>query len=334
MKADLHVHCGGAIQASTIHDIIKHHEPTTSITIEEIKTKLVPKPTEHTFQGFLRRFDILDRLFWDRWSIAYMLKQICWDLAANKIGYCELKFSLGRYVRDSKMSPEDIILFMSEIIGEESEKWEIKVNLQLALKYESDLEQQLRFSQVIRNPKVRNCVCGIDLVGDEAKFFGELSTNFYKPIFEEWGAAGKGLQAHVGESQTAENVRTAIEVLKVNRVAHGIKAVDYPDIMDLAKEKGVCFDIGISSNLCTGVIDSLINHPVRRIFDYGVPITIGTDDPIILNTNLDHEYQLLMDLNFTKDEILKIMDNSVYYAFDKYISCTSRRVQLANSIST
>jgi len=289
--------------------------------MEQIQESMLYKENEpYTFQKFLRKFDILEKINWNRENIKKVIQQISWNIVAEKINYCELKLSIGRYVRDSGLNASDVIKFIHDIISEEEQKWDVRLPIILCLKYESDKKQQLEFSNIIKNG-ARDCVSGIDLVGDEEY----LDIDFYIPIFKRWKDAGKGLQAHVGESQSAENVRLAIEKLNVDRIAHGIHAADHPDILDLAKSKDVCFDIALSSNVYTGVVKSISEHPIRKLFEK-IDVTIGTDDPVILNTNLDNEYRILLDLGFTENEILQIIDNSIYHAFDPYISCLSKRV--------
>lgn len=315
MKVDLHRHIGGSIRIETIAKMIQ-------LPIEEIKSKMLYAPNEqYTFQSFLRKFDILDKITWDKKNIHLLLKQIIWDIVAEKINYCELKLSIGRYVKDTGLTPNDAIRYIKDIISEEENNWDVVIGLVLSLKYEQDREQQKSFSSVINDSSVRASLVGIDLVGDEEYF----DADFYEPIFKDWKNAGLGTQAHVGESQSAENVRLAVEKLKVDRIAHGIKIIDCPDIIDVVKKNDVSLDIAISSNLYTGIVRKLEEHPIRRLFDAGVQLTVGTDDPVILNTTLDHEYMLAKSLGFTDAELFSIMDNSIYYAFNSYIACNSKR---------
>ncbi len=98
--------------------------------------------------------------------------------------------------------------------------------------------------------------------------------------------------AHVGEINHPEHVRQALMNLNIDRVCHGIAAADDKEIAKIAKDKNIAFDIGISSNVHTGVAD-LYAHPVKKMLDNGFIINIGTDDPVIFSTNLDKEYKLL-----------------------------------------
>lgn len=304
---ELHRHLGGSINATTIQIMRKDLE------LSEIQQALIMNGDEDkTFHKFLSKFDILDKIEWTRENIEIAIRQVCWDVVKEQIQYCELKFSIGRYVKDTGMTPEEVVIYISDILIDESSKWNVQIVPVFSLKYETPREIQSKFAQVINNSKVAERVVGLDLVGDE-QFFDH---KFYKPIFDYWRSFGKGLQAHVGESQSVNNIKLAVEELKVNRIAHGIKAIEDINIIKLLIDHDISLDIAITSNICTGVVKSISEHPVRKLFDLGVPITIGTDDPVILNTSIKKEFELLEKyFGFTANEIELIVKNSARFAF-------------------
>jgi adenosine deaminase len=277
------------------------------------------------FYNFLSKFNILDEIHWDEWALDYAITQVCWDIAREHIDYAELKFSVDRYSQSLGWPNQRVVKFIHDIIERECDKWGMYIALVLSLKYSTDKERQRQIAKLIETDAA-DCIVGIDLVGDE----GVFTPDFYVPIFREWKKAGKGLEAHVGESQSAENVRIAIEKLGVHRVAHGIKAADYPDILALAKERNVCFDTALTSNLFTGVVPSLREHPAKRLINQGVAVTIGTDDPAILGTDLDKEYSLLQTtFKLSDEQIIDVMYNSYLYAFPSILkSMDSLQVSL------
>ena len=236
-----------------------------------------------------------------------MIEQICWDIVAESLDYVELKFSIDKYIK--YFSPVEIITLIHSKMNEEAQKWGFSFGLVLSLKYESDRTTQRYISKIIENPDIANCLVGLDTVGNE-EFFEYC---FYQPILQEWRKYGKGLQMHVGETQSSENVKAAIE-LGVDRIAHGIHAVNDTDTMRLATEKDICFDIALTSNVYTGIVRSYSEHPIKQMIDAGCIISIGTDDPYVLQTKLNNEYQHLS--NICSDDVLyKVMKNSVDYAF-------------------
>lgn len=285
------------------------------MSLQDVRSRMCYAADEpHEFHYFLDKFRILDDIQWDEQSLIEVIHQVCWDLVREHIDYCELKFSVDKFVRQMGWSPQAVIKFVYQHMNEECSRWGILVPLVLSLKYESDPENQRRTAKLIEDPEIANMLAGIDLVGAEACF--NVNLDLYMQIFKQWRDAGKGTMAHVGETQSARNVRIAIEKLGVKRIAHGIRILEDPEIVALARERDICFDIALTSNVYTGVVSDYKNHPVQRMLEAGLKITIGTDDPAILNTTLDNEYKILMDTFKLSDEcVLGIMDNSLRYAF-------------------
>ena len=313
MKCDLHRHLGGSIRPNTIYDILRREKRGTYFSVAEVAKDMIDSPNDkRDFAHFLDKFSILETVVWDDWAIKHMITQVSWDIASEGLDYVEIKLTLDKYLRSPNWTPATVVRFIYDTFMEQAAKWGFVPALVLALRYDTDREQQLKIAKAIADPLLADRVVGLDLVGDERMF----DADFYKPIFDEWRQAGKGLEAHVGETQNAENVRMAIEKLGVKRIAHGIKAADSPDILAMAKERGICFDIALTSNIDTGAVKDLATHPVRKMLDQGCAITIGTDDPVTLSTTLDQEYEKLRHyLELTEDQLMDIMHNSFKYAF-------------------
>src|SRR5205085_6318656 len=108
------------------------------------------------------------------------------------------------------------------------------------------------------------------------------------------------LVAHAGEWTSAEAVREAIEDLGVQRVGHGVRVVDDPRVAALARERGIVFEVCITSNLQSGVVEQAADHPVRAMTALQLPTTLNTDDPAVSGISLSHEYlKVVDDLDFT-----------------------------------
>jgi adenosine deaminase len=126
----------------------------------------------------------------------------------------------------------------------------------------------------------------IDICSDE---FIQPIRNF-KKIYKKAKDSGLRLKAHVGEFGTADDVMEAVEELELDEVHHGIAAATSPSIMNWLADNRVQLNICPSSNVMLGVVKGYEVHPIRKLYDYGVPVTINTDDLLIFNQTVSQEY--------------------------------------------
>ncbi|HET6451625.1 MAG TPA: adenosine deaminase [Spirochaetia bacterium] len=117
----------------------------------------------------------------------------------------------------------------------------------------------------------------------------------FAPWFDRARRAGYPVVAHAGETGGAEHVRQAVVDLGARRVQHGVRAVEDPSVLRLLREQRVCCDVALTSNVCLKVVPSLAEHPLRRLMECGVPITLSTDDPPFFSTDLLREWARARD---------------------------------------
>jgi adenosine deaminase/aminodeoxyfutalosine deaminase len=127
--------------------------------------------------------------------------------------------------------------------------------------------------------------------------------------------AGLRLTAHAGETDGPESIRAALEI-GAERIGHGIRAVDDPDLMRRLREEQIPLEVCITSNVKTGAVASLDAHPVRRLFDAGVPITLNTDDPGVFETDLAREFGLAGEVfGFSESELAGVAETARTFRF-------------------
>ena len=121
---------------------------------------------------------------------------------------------------------------------------------------------------------------------------------------------------HAGEWGRSENIREAIEDFDADRIGHGIRVVDNPDLMALAKERNIPFEVCVSSNLLTGAVTREEDHPIKEMLANGLAVTLNTDDPSIFDLSLSDEYQMLVDqYHISEQSIQNLVQNGINFAF-------------------
>jgi aminodeoxyfutalosine deaminase len=130
-------------------------------------------------------------------------------------------------------------------------------------------------------------VVAVGLGGEEAVYATEL---FERP-FAHARDAGLGSVPHAGEVAGPESIRAALDVLHADRIRHGIRAVEDHSLLDELAERDIVLDVTPVSNVRTGVVASLEEHPLPRLVEAGVRCSISTDDPAMFDTDLTREYE-------------------------------------------
>ncbi|MCO4781583.1 MAG: hypothetical protein KC646_04615 [Candidatus Cloacimonetes bacterium] len=160
-------------------------------------------------------------------------------------------------------------------------------------------------------------VIGVGLGGGSCtRRVGELSSIFY-----EIKNMGYHLFAHAGEhlpkDVAYQEVRDAID-LGVTRIGHGIHVVDNTELVSELIAKDIALEVCPSSNVFTNSVSSFEKHPLRKLYDLGIPIIISSDDPTYFDTDIQKEFKLLKtELHFTDAEILDLHQNSIKYSVTK-----------------
>ena len=146
-------------------------------------------------------------------------------------------------------------------------------------------------------------LAGVDLHG-----FERIPTEAWTAgIWARARAAGKVTKCHAGEFDGPARVREAIEELGVTRVQHGVRAVEDPAVLALARDRGVTFDVCPISNVRLRVAPSLREHPLRRLRAAGIRCTVSTDDPLCFANTLNQEYEgLAAEMDFTPAELAQV----------------------------
>lgn len=133
-------------------------------------------------------------------------------------------------------------------------------------------------------------------------------------VWERARKAGKFTKAHAGEFMGAAFVDRVIDALRVTRIEHGVRAVESASTVERLRRKGVVLDVCPLSNVKLAVkgISGMRDHPIRRLFDAGVAVTVSSDDPFFIHNSLTEEYEALHGhLSFTRTELATLARTSL-----------------------
>lgn len=172
-------------------------------------------------------------------------------------------------------------------------------------------------------------LAGVDLHGHEAT----PTEAWTAGVWSRLRAAGKLTKCHAGEFDGAARVREAIEWLGVTRIEHGVRAIEDPAVVALARDRGVTFDICPISNLKLGVYPSYAAYPLRALMQAGVRCTVSTDDPLIFGNDLVGEYAALAaEGGFSAGELAQLVRNGWEVALVPPAMRAAMRVEIDRQI--
>lgn len=155
-------------------------------------------------------------------------------------------------------------------------------------------------------------IVSVDLGGSEETF----PPKPFAPVYRRAEKMGLRLVAHAGEAAGPESVWQAIRHLKVEHVGHGVSASQDRKLMERLSQQGIVVEACPVSNVRTGAVPSLHQHPIRTFLDRGIIVTVNTDDPSMFCTDMNNEYlQLHKSLGFTISELFKLSLNAVVSSF-------------------
>ena len=139
-----------------------------------------------------------------------------------------------------------------------------------------------------KNGKGKDLIVGVDFADGED--FDSIDQ--YIPVTEVAKSNGLGVTVHSGENTSAKHIEKTINLLKPNRIGHGIKVVDDLRVVDLALKNNIHFEVCPTSNWLTKCVDSLERHPIKKMLDLGLSVGLNSDDPHLMNIDLTHEYEV------------------------------------------
>ena len=299
-KIENHLHLEGAIPLETLWTLIQKYGGDKTVTnYELLKEKFMYRNFNHFLETWLWKNTFI-REYED---FTFLSDAVFKDLGKQNIKYAEIFISPSEF--RSTLEIQKIVEAISKSINVNPE---ICVSLIVDLVRNLGSENAMKTLYEINEVKDMGII-GIGLGGAEKEYPPELFTD----VFEKARNLGFKTTAHAGEAAGPQSIWGAIKKLKVNRIGHGTRAIEDPELLNYLADNQIPVELCPLSNLRTKVIDSIEEHPVRTFIDMGIPVSINTDDPKMFGNSLAEEYQALKDnFNFSNDDIYKIIRNSIH----------------------
>ncbi len=298
-KTELHCHLEGAIRTATIIDIARQYDlPLPSYAVSELDRHVKVFDQWRDLHAVLEAFGIARDCF----VAPEVAERIAWELfedsAAQNIKLFELRFSpdwaFSRHNLDWDAALDGILRARARA------EREFGMAIGLIAITSRSLGPDSCARTVAWSVRHAGEILGIDLADSERDF--PLAD--FLPSIRKARQAGLKLTIHTGEDTPASFVVDTIRLASPDRSGHGIHIIEDPAAIALVKERGITLEVNPWSNYLTNSVRRIEEHPLKRLYDLGVRLTINSDDPEVLDTNLNNEYRIAHEvLGMALDEI-------------------------------
>lgn len=284
-KIELHVHLEGTVRPDTLLEIARRNDVGLPVdTVEGLGSLYAFRDFAH----FIEIWIMTTRALRTDRDFRQVVVEYAQEAARHGAVYIEGIFSPAERV---KYGPSWDEVFSGFCDGAQEARERFGVEVRLTPDIPRDLEddpmegaeQTVRYASRYRD----RGVVGIGLGGLEAEHPPEP----FAPAFRRARELGLGSVPHAGEVAGVGSVRGALDALKPDRLRHGIRAIDDPAVVRELAERRIVLDVCPTSNLRTGSVGSLAEHPLHDLIDAGVPCSLGTDDPAMFDTDLGREHE-------------------------------------------
>jgi len=294
-KAELHLHLEGSVEPETLHEL----DP--SMPLAELRALYCYAD----FEDFLKAFGAVGKRLRTPEDYALITRRLLERLAAGNVRYAEIILAAGVVLcKGQEFGP------IFDAIRGAAEGSAVEVRWILDAVRQFSIEQAQQVAEMAAERMDRGVVA-FGLGGSEERGPAECFTE----VFAFAKSAGLRLVAHAGENTGPESVWAALK-LGAERIGHGIAAARDAELMRQLRERDIPLEICLTSNMVTGVVKSLDEHPLRRLYDAGVPIVLNTDDPAMFGCTLAGEYRLAArQFGFSQAAMRGIAENGFRYAF-------------------
>lgn len=240
----------------------------------------------YSFENFLSKFATLRLFYRSAAIITRIAREAVLDAAADNVRYLELRFTPVALSKAQNFSLANVMDWVIAGVQQAQAESNIQTRLIASVNRHEDVALAAQVSYLAAE-RIEAGIVGLDLAGNEAEFPAQP----FAEIFRDARNKGLHVTIHAGEWGGANNITQAISEFGAERIGHGIRILESPQAIQLALQTGTTFEVCITSNYQSGAVKSASPHPLRRMLELGLDVTINTDDPSISQINLSDEYR-------------------------------------------
>jgi adenosine deaminase len=302
-KIELHLHLEGAMRPGTVREMSLARQGWSGPLPDGWEKTYY---TYTDFAGFMSQLTPRTPFRPDEW--ARVARECFEDEVVRNVVYLEASFDVPtrEIGDDSRFWP--IVEALEEERLRAQARFGIRINFIGGLMRGLPPEVAAYRVELIAEARDRGFgVVAIDLHGDE---LADRTASFER-AYDLAREKGLGMRVHAGEAVGPESIWEAIDVLGTRRIAHGVRCVEDPTLVERLRDGDITLEICPTSNVRTSIFPTIESHPVRCLYDRGVPIAISSDDPLPFFTDVVREYRTLVEVfGFTAEELRRININA------------------------
>ncbi|CAA9218649.1 MAG: Adenosine deaminase [uncultured Chloroflexi bacterium] len=304
-KAELHCHLDGILDPAMLREL---REEGIDLSVDEgaLEAAYPVRDFESFFAWGASHASLDGRL--DLYQ--HIARHHIQRLRAQTVVYAELFVASGELSLDPSLAVDQLAAFREAVTTYGA--GEIQVELLIAWGRNRGLDRAQQICT--RNLRLFDAglICGVSLAGPEVGFpVAPLA-----PVFDRYHAAGVPIQIHAVEWCGPESAWDALAHGHPSRLGHGTHVLDDPRLVETLLARRIHVEMCPTSNLCTGSIARIEDHPIRRALDAGMDVSVATDDPGAFRCSMTSEHALLAErFGFTRDELLRLGANAVRARF-------------------
>ncbi|MFF0729276.1 adenosine deaminase [Streptomyces sp. NPDC004134] len=284
-RYELHCHLDGSVRPATLADLAREQGITLDRPVEDLVVAPDPCGSLTTYLTYL---DLPIRLLQTPHALARAARELVEDWKADGVVHGEVRFAPQLH-GDEGMTLDEAVRAVAEGLARGRADTGVATGLLLCcLRHQSPDESLAVAETALRQ---RDAVAGLDLAGDESRYRALP----HRAVFDLAHSAGLPCTVHAGEAAGPESMWEAIDVLGARRVGHGVRCTSDSALLDRLRTDRIALEMCPLSNVGTGAVSSLAEHPATVLLTDGLPVTISTDIRTTAATTLQREFDALRD---------------------------------------